>query len=30
MVDCDELIGTTENLTLQVRCHINQSSYNQV
>jgi hypothetical protein len=30
MVDSDELIGTTEYLTLQVRCRINRCRYNRV
>jgi len=30
MVNSDELIGTTEYLTLYARCHINQCHYNWV
>jgi hypothetical protein len=30
MVNCDELIGTLENLTLQARCRVNRDRYNLV
>jgi hypothetical protein len=30
MVNTEELIGTTEYLMQQMRCHINQCPYNQV
>jgi len=30
MINSEELIGTTENLTVPMRCHINQCYYNQV
>jgi hypothetical protein len=30
MVNSDELIGTTEYLTLQARCRINRCRYNRI
>jgi hypothetical protein len=30
MVNCEELVGTTEYLTLYARCHINRCRYSRV
>jgi len=30
MVNCDELLGSTEYLTLYTWCHINRCRYNRV